>query len=189
MFRNVTFAPHSPPVANSATYSRNAGTPLLIGVISDLLANYTSDPNGLTVYLTSVGTPGSGTASISSDGNWILYTPSSPDSTSSDSFSYTVNDGRGGSASSTVTVNVAANNSTGSVGTIDTSSMPASVVVKMYGIPNYYYDLQRATDAAFTQNVTTLVTAQQANSSGVVSFTDNSPPTPSAFYRLKYNHQ
>ena len=120
LFRGVAFAPSSPPVANAATYSRNVGTPLLISV-TNLLATYTSDANGYTVSLTSVGTPGNGTASISGDGNWILYTPTSPDSTSSDSFAYTVNDGHGLSASSTVTVTVAPNTSTGSAGTIDMS--------------------------------------------------------------------
>ncbi len=187
-FRGIAFAPISLPEASPATYSRNVGTPLLIS-ITNLLANYTSVANGSMNHLTSIGTPSAGTASISADGKWILYTPNSLDLTSSDSFNYTVNDGSGLSASSTVTVNVAPNTSTGSAGTVDASNYPTSVGVTMRGIPNYYYDVQRATDVNFTQNLTTLVTAQPASSSGVVSFTDNSPPSPSAFYRLIYNHQ
>ncbi len=187
-FRGIAFAPISLPEASPATYSRNVGTPLLISV-TNLLASYTSVANGSTNHLTSIGTPSAGTASISADGNWILYTPNSLDLTSGDSFAYTVNDGSGLSASSTVTVNVAPNTSTGSAGTVDASNYPTSVGVTMYGIPNDYYDVQRATDVNFTQNLTTLVTAQQASSSGVVGITDSSPPSPSAFYRLKYNHQ
>ena len=175
----------TPTITGAATYSRNVGTPLMISV-TNLLATYTS-PSGLS--LSSVGTPGAGTASISGDGKWILYTPSNPDSTSSDSFGYTVADSYANTASGTVTVTVAANTSTGSAGTLDAANYPASVAVKMYGVPNYYYDVQRATDVGFTQNLTTLVTAQKANGDGLVSFTDNSPPSPSAFYRLKYNHQ
>ena len=183
-----------PLVANSATYSRNVGTPLLISV-ADLLAAYSSDANGYTVSLTSVGTPNSGTASISGDGNWILYTPTSPDSASSDSFIYTVNDGHSLSASSTVTVNVAPNTSTGSAGTIDIShynggASDGYLIVTMYGIPNYYYDVQRADDVGFTVNVVTLTTVQ-ASSTGAIIYQDGPPPpsSSSGYYRLKYSHQ
>jgi uncharacterized repeat protein (TIGR02543 family) len=193
-YRGIAFAPSALPVANAATYSRNIGTPLLISV-SDLLTTYTSDANGFTISLTSVGAPGAGTASISGDGKWITYTPTSVDSLTSDSFSYTVNDGHANTASGTVTVNVAPNTSTGSAGTLDMSHYDGGasdgyLVVTMYGIPNYYYDVQRADDVNFTVNLVTLTTVK-ASSTGAVIYQDGPPPpsSPTEFYRLKYNHQ
>jgi len=68
----------------------------------DVLSN-DSDADGDTLSLSAVGTPGHGTAVIS--GTKVLYTPAAGYS-GSDSFSYTVSDGKGGSTSATVTVTV-----------------------------------------------------------------------------------
>jgi outer membrane protein OmpA-like peptidoglycan-associated protein len=68
----------------------------------DVLAN-DSDPNNDVLTITAVSTPAHGTAVISAGG--ISYTPAAGYS-GADSFTYTISDGRGGSASATVAVTV-----------------------------------------------------------------------------------
>ena len=52
------------------------------------------------------------------------------------------------------------------------------------GIPGRGYAVQRAADAAFTQNVTTLL-ATNAPATGAFTVWDPAPPATAAFYRLK----
>jgi hypothetical protein len=71
-----------------------------------VLAN-DSDPDGDPLALASVGTPAHGTATIS--GTQVLYTPA-PGYTGPDAFSYTVTDGKGGTATATVSVAIVRTN-------------------------------------------------------------------------------
>jgi outer membrane protein OmpA-like peptidoglycan-associated protein len=68
----------------------------------NVLAN-DSDPDGDTLTISAVGTPANGTATIS--GTRVLYTPRAG-FVGTDSFTYTISDGRGGSAQASVTVTV-----------------------------------------------------------------------------------
>ncbi len=77
----------------------------------NVLANDT-DPDGDTLTIASVSTPGKGTAAISA--GKIVYTPntSTCSAGATDSFTYTVSDGKGGTSTATVnvTINAAPNN-------------------------------------------------------------------------------
>lgn len=86
-----------PPVANPDSAVTRTGEPVQI----DVLAN-DSDPDGDPLAVAAVGQPGNGTAVLGGDGR-ITYT-SLPGFTGTDTFSYTVEDGRGGSAVGQVTV-------------------------------------------------------------------------------------
>ncbi len=88
------------PVANPDVATTPQATPVTINP----LANDT-DPNGDALSLTSVGTPAHGTASIS--GGTVLYTPTAG-YVGSDSFSYSITDANGSTASSTISVTVTA---------------------------------------------------------------------------------
>ncbi len=77
----------------------NADTPVLI----NLLAN-DSDPDNDGLTITSITAPASGTVSDNGDGT-VTYTPNAG-FFGSDGFSYSVDDGNGGSASANVTVTV-----------------------------------------------------------------------------------
>lgn len=89
---------NQPPVAAPDTASTVAGK----AVVLDVLANDT-DADGDSLSLAAVTTPSGGATAVK-DGK-VIYTPKAG-FTGNDAFSYTVQDGRGGSASGQVTVAV-----------------------------------------------------------------------------------
>lgn len=96
-------APNRPPVAANDSYEVLAGSS---GNLFAVLVN-DSDPDGDTLSIASVSAPAHGLASVSN--GQISYTPTTGFS-GSDSFSYTIADGRGGSATGVVSVGVRASN-------------------------------------------------------------------------------
>jgi outer membrane protein OmpA-like peptidoglycan-associated protein len=85
------------PSAVNDSVSATCGTPLTINVLGN-----DTDPDGDTLTITSVSTPGKGTAVIS--GRTIIYTPAAgAGCTGSDTFTYTISDGKGGTSTATVT--------------------------------------------------------------------------------------
>ncbi|WP_457592166.1 Ig-like domain-containing protein [Hydrogenimonas sp.] len=90
--------PNRPPIAADDT----AKTQLNSAITIDVLAN-DSDPDGDTLTIVSLTQPAHGSASIS--GGTIVYTPQSGFS-GTDTFSYTVGDGNGGSDTAQVTVRI-----------------------------------------------------------------------------------
>ncbi|MCP3997084.1 MAG: DUF5011 domain-containing protein, partial [bacterium] len=90
------------PVAGDDAYTIVEDTSRTFNVLVD-----DSDPDGDVVTVTGVGIPANGTAAIS--GTDIFYAPDA-NFFGSDSFTYTVADGRGGFATATVTVTVTPDN-------------------------------------------------------------------------------
>lgn len=162
---------NKPPIAPPQTFVRAPGLTLKIR-IADLLAA-SSDPDGGTPALTGVGSSGQG-ATISTISTHILYNPVN---VSNDSFTYTISDGQGGTATGTITVQVV--NPGGLIQTI--TSMGGSVTIHFAGIPGYAYDIQRA--PALGGPWTTLAT-QTAPANGLFSHMETPPGLPS-FYRLR----
>ena len=76
----------------------SAGQPVVIEVLAG-----DSDPQGEALTVTAVGTPLSGTAHINTDGT-VTYTPSSGWFAGVDTFTYTISDGHGGTATATISV-------------------------------------------------------------------------------------
>jgi RHS repeat-associated protein len=95
---STRIVPNRPPVArdDSATTARG------VAVTVDVLENDT-DPDADVLVVTEVGAADNGTVEIVADG--IAYTPTAG-YVGSDQFTYTVSDGRGGTSSATVTVDV-----------------------------------------------------------------------------------
>ena len=92
------------PAAVNDAYTVDCAAPITFNV----LANDT-DPDGDALTITSVSTPGKGTAAIS--GGRVVYTPSATTcGGATDSFTYTVSDGKGGTSTATVAVTI--NNTT-----------------------------------------------------------------------------
>ncbi|MFO0881634.1 MAG: cellulose binding domain-containing protein [Gemmataceae bacterium] len=93
-------AVNRPPVAVNDTGATTPGS----GVTLAVLLN-DSDPDGDTLRVQSVSQAGHGTVTLQADGT-LRYQPASG-FTGSDAFQYTISDGRGGTASAQVTVQVA----------------------------------------------------------------------------------
>ena len=96
----VTVAPrpNQPPVAVDDTATTLSGTPVTVPVLAN-----DSDPDGDPLTITSVGAPSLGAVTIS--GSAVIYTPAAG-VVGTDRFSYTIDDGRGGTATAFVTVTV-----------------------------------------------------------------------------------
>ncbi len=97
----VTAKPNLPPIAIDDTASTGCSA-----ITIDVLKN-DSDPDGDALSIIDVGSASLGTAVIS--GNTIVYTPSntcSKGNTGTDTFSYTISDGNGNTASANVSVDV-----------------------------------------------------------------------------------
>lgn len=90
---------NQPPVAVADSFSASASGSMSMAV----LANDT-DPNNNTLTVTAVGTATGGTASIDMGGGFVVY--DAPATPGIYTFTYTVSDGFGGTASATVTVDV-----------------------------------------------------------------------------------
>ncbi len=95
-----TFGPNARPVANNDTATTTEDVPVDI----DVIANDT-DPDGDPISVRTVTASGGTSASINANGT-VRFTPK-PNTSGAMSFAYTINDGKGGTASATVTVNVA----------------------------------------------------------------------------------
>ncbi|MBL8164872.1 MAG: cadherin-like domain-containing protein, partial [Anaerolineae bacterium] len=93
--------PNVPPIANDDSFGTAYETSLAISS-AQLLAN-DSDPNNDALSITGATSPASGTLTPVTDG--FNYVPNAGFS-GADSFSYTISDGRGGTASATVTITV-----------------------------------------------------------------------------------
>jgi autotransporter-associated beta strand protein len=168
-----------PPVANSTNYTRSAGVYQLDIPTNSLLSN-ALDPDGDALTLT-VGASTNGVTPIINNGNVVYYNTNNV----ADKFTYIVNDGLGKTATNFVYVNLDTTSVFGQTSpSIDTTG--GAPTLTFAGIPGYSYSVVRATDASFTQNVTTVLTTNTP-AGGVFQFTDNNPPTPMAFYRLQWN--
>jgi Bacterial Ig domain len=101
---NNPLPPNNPPTAVNDLPSTPYGTPVDI----DVLANDTDPDAGQTLTIDSVTTPSSGTTQIVN--GKVRYTPNSNFNTAGgpDSFTYTIKDTRGATASATVNVSVGA---------------------------------------------------------------------------------
>ena len=95
----VTALPNQPPVANDDVASALFSAPVTIDVLDN-----DNDPDGDPLTIVSVTQPATGSVTIA--GNSVIYMTSATFPTV-DSFTYTIEDGRGGSATATVSVTVA----------------------------------------------------------------------------------
>ena len=88
------------PAAVNDAYTIECNAPVTFNVLAN-----DSDPDNDALTITSVSTPGKGTASISA--GRVVYTPAASTCTGAvDSFTYTINDGRGGTSTATVAVTI-----------------------------------------------------------------------------------
>jgi hypothetical protein len=132
--------------------------------------------------LTSVGT-GSQGATIAINGASIRYSPL-PAHNANDSFTYTVSDGQGGTATGSVAVN---NRSSTGQTSGEVTVTTNSVTSRFAAVPGWTYYVQRSTNlsvgAGWISINTNLVPATGLITN-VDNFTDLGAPPASAYYRL-----
>jgi large repetitive protein len=169
---------NTPPVAGNLTIYRNPVLSVKVP-LSTLLTN-ASDADGDTLNI-SVSSTSASNATITVSGGWVFYTPPTG-FTNADSFTYTVTDGYGGSATGTVMVAIQVNNSQSQNLTISDLG-GGSVLIEGSGIPGYTYRLQYSdTSGPFVWQDLASVTA---NNVGAFQYTDTSG-SPTRFYRTVY---
>jgi len=169
---------NTPPVAGNLTIERN---PLLSVKVrlSTLLAN-ASDADGDTLNIT-VSPTSVSNATVTVSGGWVFYTPAAG-FTNADAFNYTITDGRGGSATGTVTVAIQVDNAPSQNLTI-TDLGGGSFRVNGNGIVGYTYRLQYSdTIAPFVWQD---ISGMTADSTGKFNYTDTSGSS-ARFYRTVY---
>lgn len=104
----VTTPPNGIPVAVADTASTKQGVAVTIPVLAN-----DSDPNGDPLTVTSVTQPANGSVAIQAGGGAVVYTPGAPPSAS---FTYTISDGRGGTATANVSVTIVPNTAPDAIG-------------------------------------------------------------------------
>jgi outer membrane protein OmpA-like peptidoglycan-associated protein len=92
-----------PPIANPDSATTRTGTPVTINVLAN-----DSDPEGDALSVSAVGTAAHGTVTINANGS-VTYTPAAG-YVGSDTFTYTLRDATGATATGTVSVTVTAAN-------------------------------------------------------------------------------
>jgi hypothetical protein len=142
-----------------------------------------SDADGDSLTVTAAGPASANGGTVALQAGRILYMP--PNNFSgADTFPVTVTDAGGASGVGSVTVTVGLPPSAGGVGVnppVLTPLPDGKMGVSFHGIPGRSYIVQRSVDGL--ANWSTLATVV-ADAAGRVSFTDDSPPAGSAFYRL-----
>ena len=169
---------NTPPVAGNDTIERNPALSVKVR-LTTLLAN-DSDADGDTLTPTVSSTSANG-ATITVNGGWVFYTPATG-FTNADSFTYSITDGRGGSATGTVTVAIHVDNAPSQNLTI-TDLGGGSFLINGNGIVGYTYRLQASdTIAPFVWQTLGSLTA---NGTGKFTYTDTSGSS-ARFYRTVY---
>jgi len=188
------------PVASVMTVKRTAGLALIIA-LSDVATNW-NDADGDTVELTGVNIQSTNGVNLFAlnwstnlDGSivttnayaFIGYT-NSPNV--ADQISYSISDGQGGTNIGYVNIVIQGSvTGTNSITGHDFTS-PYSNTVTAYGIPYFYYTLERSTN--LTSPVWVDVSTNQAAANGIINAVDTFwdlggvKPSPSAFYQLKW---
>jgi surface-anchored protein len=142
-----------------------------------------NDPEGDAMTITAAGPSSALGGTVALQAGSILYTPPTGFS-GSDSFTVTVADIHNSSVQGTVSINVGSPPGSGGQGAnspVLTLLPGGDMAISFQGIPGRGYQIQRSTDLS---NWTPLATVQAA-ANGAVTYTDEDPPQPGAFYRLR----
>jgi hypothetical protein len=166
------------PVFPGASFTTAQNDPILIPFT--LLLAGASDPNGDPVTVSYSNTTSAGGGSINLGIDSLTYSPANNFS-GEDSFSLTVQDGRGGYTTGIVTIQVVADDGiSGFARPIFQRLTGNRTRLNFTGKPGTTYDFQRSTNLSSWNTLQTLT----AGANGQIEFTDSSPPAGGAFYRL-----
>jgi hypothetical protein len=178
----VTITFNSPPVAASDTFPRAPGLPLKIRIPS-LLTN-DLDPDLDAFWLAGISAASTNNVVLYTNGSYIYYTNQL---NVDDKFSYTVQDTFGGTSSGEVFILVRTN--VFGLATHIELGTNSSVTASFAGVPEYAYQVQRATNLEFSGRLRLWDT--NAPSAGLFQvfddFSDLGTPPGAAYYRTRYS--
>ena len=166
------------PVARSFAMAATIGTPVTVPVIP----KYATDPYGDPLTITAVSTPANGTATISGDLQSVIYTATAG---TSDSFTYTVSDTYGATATGTVTVTVNQAGQGYNMLKAPVVNGDGTVTIGFLGIPGSQYALDWTAALSPTPVSWTPVVTNTAAGNGALNFTVT-PVGDSGYYRTRY---
>lgn len=177
---SATFIVNHPPVAGDDVIQRYATRGVKVAVAALLSNDSDADLDELSLGALSPTSPGG--ALISRREGWIYYSPP-PEQTTADTFTYTVNDTRGGLATGTVSVHILQDSteSRNKAGIVSLGDGKFRILFD--GIPGRTYTIQFTTDLG-APDWQILGTAL-ADSQGIYSYED-APGSVSRFYRSIY---
>ncbi|MBS0657621.1 MAG: choice-of-anchor D domain-containing protein [Verrucomicrobia bacterium] len=177
--QNFTLVINRPPLGGALTLGTTRDTPVSGPASRLVLAS--SDPDGDPVTLVAVSAASAqGGAVVFTAGN-VTYTPPTG-FTGTDSYTFTVADGRGGFGAGTVTVTVSAP-AIGNGAGITVTMTAAGPQIRATGIPARFYTLEVSDNLS---GVWTTLASVQAGRTGTIQYTDTTQPLPSSrFYRLR----
>jgi hypothetical protein len=171
--------PNHPPTAgnaNAATVQNQS-----VGIPVERLLLFASDPDGDPLTLSSVSATSTNGGTVVIVTNAVVYEPVT-NYVGADRFTYMVSDGRGGTASAFVLVQVRpANQGAGNL--LPPSAIPGGYTLSFAGIPGRTYNLQRAASVNGPWSVLAAVTV---DFSGIGSYSDTNAPPTDAYYRVEY---
>ena len=171
-----------PPVALPMTVTRTAGLNLIIS-LANVATNW-SDVDGDTVTLAAVNLISTNGINLTTNSSYIFYT-NGPGV--NDLVSYSISDGQGGT--NIGYVNIVVSNSVPSAYLISGIIPGATNLITSFGVPNYSYILERATNLSALVWVD--ISTNTAQTNGLINAADNfwdlgGTPPSSAYYRLKW---
>jgi hypothetical protein len=118
----------------------------------------------------------------------VTYTPRAGYS-GADSFTYTVNDGQGGTTNGAVNVTVAAGNAVSLNIVFGPAIVSGNFVVRFAGIPGRIYTVEHAPSVTgpWTKAINVAAPATDTGfGAGVFQFSESTSTSPSGFYRTVY---
>lgn len=156
----------------------------LVEISTAKLLALASDEDGDTLTITAASPASTRGGTVALAGGVIRYTAPAA-FPGLDSFSYTVTDSGGDTATGWVTLSPLAPAGANFLSAVYTSGSPPSMILKYVGIPGVAYAVQVSTDLASwaTLQGSQAVIPANGASAGVASFVHENPPNPTAYYR------
>jgi hypothetical protein len=167
---------NTPPEAGTQNLTTAENTALNVSATD--LASLNFDADGDTLTIPTVNSPSTQGGTVSLSAGTITYNPPSSTFVGADSFTYTISDPFGGTATSTA--NVTVRETKPASGFTFVSGSSGTVNLRGYGIPNTTYNLQISSDMSNWSTLTTVT----AGPSGVIRYTDTTAGDGPRFYRF-----
>jgi hypothetical protein len=169
-----------PPTAQDAFAATTVNIPLVFSVAKLLLT--ASSPEQFPLTLAAVGNPSVNGGSVSLFPDTVSYTPKAG-YVGDDSFSYTIDDGHGGTTTANIMVSVLPA-AAAAANMLPLALTPQGLQVSFAGIVGRTYTLQRTETLA--SPVWATVGQATVGTEGIAILVDPDPPAGGAFYRTIY---